>query len=163
MPIKLHKSSEHHRSKAEIQARSDMVPTISQSALECPEHMCEDAKAEWRKVVELYRDLTDPIVTDLDKNALEIYCENMVIFRHAMAKMRETQEVYAPRTDPNKPRQNPWLSVANNAATICKKYGELLLLDPISRARAGLAKAKEETSSETELYFMNKVNGHGPK
>jgi P27 family predicted phage terminase small subunit len=125
--------------------------------------MCDEAKAVWRKTVELYRDLSDPIVTDLDKNALEIYCENMVTFRHAMSKLRETQEVYTSRTDPNKPRKNPWLQVANEASMICKKYGELLLLDPISRTRAGLAKAKEETSSETELYFMNKVNGYAPK
>jgi phage terminase small subunit len=58
-----------------------------------------------------------------------------------MGKVRESSEVYKAE---NGPKVNPWLRVANDAATQIKKYGEILLLDPVSRARVGLAKSKQE-------------------
>ena len=80
----------------------------------------------------------------MDQNALEIYCEAVVTYQKAMAKVRETAEVYASKQDNNRPKKNPWLTVANDASDQIKKYGEILLLDPVSRARVGLAKANEE-------------------
>jgi P27 family predicted phage terminase small subunit len=86
-------------------------------------------------------------MTDLDKNALEVYCENFVIFRKAMEKVRETTEVYKSEQGP---KINPWLKVANDASTQMKKYSEILLLDPVSRARVGLAKTKAEEEDPME-------------
>ena len=45
------------------------------------------------------------------------------------------------------PKINPWVKVANDSAELMRKYGGLLLLDPISRARVGLAKANDEKLS----------------
>ena len=56
-----------------------------------------------------------------------------------MAEVRKTTEVYMSETGAKK---NPWLIVANDAANQIKKYGEVLLLDPVSRAKVGLAKSK---------------------
>jgi P27 family predicted phage terminase small subunit len=145
-----------HRSKDELEARKEREPKISSSVLRCPAHLSDASKKEWRRIVRLYRQLSEQLMTDLDTNALEIYCVALETYRKAMAKVRETSEVYASKTDPNKPRKNPWLTVANDAATQIKKYGEILLLDPVSRARVGLAKAKIEELSPMELYFKRK-------
>jgi len=124
--------------KKALEDRERNEPRIKSARLTCPAHMSDDAKKEWRRIVKLYRELEKPIITDLDTNALEIYCESLVTYRKAMQKIRETSEVYVSKADANRPKKNPWLTVANDAAGQIKKYGESLLLDPVSRARIGL-------------------------
>ncbi|MHB1316158.1 MAG: P27 family phage terminase small subunit, partial [Christensenellales bacterium] len=68
---------------------------------------------------------------------------------------RETSEVYNSKNDP-RPRKNPWLTVANDAAVQVKKYGELLLLDPVSRARAGLVKTPEKELSPMAKFMKER-------
>ncbi len=115
-------------------------PKVKSNKLRCPSHLSDDAKKEWKRIVGIYAELDTPLLNDLDINALEVYCEAVVTYRKAMQKVRETAEVYTSRVDP-KPRKNPWLTVANDAAMQIKKYGEILLLDPVSRARVSLTKA----------------------
>jgi P27 family predicted phage terminase small subunit len=127
--------------KSKIEARKKHEPKIESAKLKCPTHLPLEAQKEWKRIVKLYAELEEKIMTDLDVNALEIYCESIVTYRKAMLKIRETAEVY--KSDQG-PKINPWLKVANDSATQIKKYGEILLLDPVSRARVGLAKAKHE-------------------
>jgi len=152
-------NDKNHLKKEKLDNRASNEPSIESSILRCPAHMSIGAKKEWRRIVKLYKELSEPIMSDLDVTALEIYCEAVVTYRKAMAKVRETSEVYTSKTDPNKPRKNPWLTVANEATNQIKKYGEILLLDPVSRARVGLAKANIESLSPMELYFKRKQEG----
>ena len=122
----------------------------------CPKHMSAEAKAEWRRIVKLYDEMEGMSLNELDTNVLEIYCDSMVTYRKAMAKVRETAEVYVSRNDQNKPRKNPWLTVANEAAAQVKRYGEILLLDPASRAKAGIETVAEETKEL--MRFINNKN-----
>ena len=130
--------------KKELESRKANQPTIDSVNLKCPDHISHEAKKEWKRITKLYKELSVPIVTDLDVNALEIYCESLATYRKAMQKIRETSEVYVSKSD-GRPKKNPWLVVANEAAMQMKKYGEALLLDPVSRARASLPnKDKQE-------------------
>ena len=140
--------------KAQLEGRANKQPKIKSSALKCPRHMSLPAQKEWKRIVKLYKELEEPIMSDLDVNALEIYCEALVTYRKAMQKVRETSEVYISKTDQNKPKKNPWLSVANEAAMQMKKYGEILLLDPVSRARVGLAKSKSQEEEDPMAAFL---------
>jgi len=144
--------------KKEIESRRKNEPKINSAKLKCPSHLSPEAKKEWKRIVKLYRELDKPIVTDLDVNALEIYCEAIVTYRKAMEKVRETSEVYVSRRD-NRPKKNPWLTVANEAALQVKKYGELLLLDPVSRARAGMVKTDEEKESPMAQFLKRRAGG----
>lgn len=144
--------------KDELKSRKKNEPNIESAALRCPSHLSKGAKKEWRRIVKLYRELDKPIMSDLDVNALEIYCEAVITYRKAMAKVRETAEVYVSKSDQNKPKKNPWFTVANEAAAQIKKYGEILLLDPVSRARVGLSKSKQEESPMAE-YLRKKREG----
>jgi len=143
--------------KEQLESRKANQPKINSVTLKCPQNLSDDAKKEWKRIVKLYQELSHPLINDLDVNALEIYCEAVVTYRKAMQKVRETSEVYVSKTDPNKPRKNPWLTVANEAAIQVKKYGEILLLDPVSRARAGLVKKKDEDLSPMGRYFRDKA------
>lgn len=148
--------------KEQLAARGKNEPKINSVNLRCPPHLSEDAKKEWRRIVRLYKEFDKPILSDLDINALEIYCEAVVTYRKAMLKVRETSEVYVNKSDQNRPKKNPWLTVANEAATQVKKYGEILLLDPVSRARAGMAKTDKETESPMAAFLnRRKADGSG--
>jgi P27 family predicted phage terminase small subunit len=144
-------NDKNHLTKAQLDGRRNNEPQINSSLLRCPGYMSDDAKKEWRRIVRLYRGLDQPIISDLDVNALEVYCEAVATYRKAMQKVRETSEVYVSKGD-NKPRKNPWLIVANEASQQIKKYGEVLLLDPVSRARVGLSKAKAEEDPNADLF-----------
>jgi P27 family predicted phage terminase small subunit len=146
--------------KDELSKREKYEPKVKSNYLTCPLHLSEDAKKEWRRIVKLYGEIKEPILTDLDCNALEIYCESLMTYRKAMQKVRETSEVYTSKSDQNKPRKNPWLTVANEAAVQIKKYGEILLLDPVSRARVGIAKAKDEELSPMAKFLKQKTYGN---
>ncbi len=142
--------------KDELARRKENEPQIQSCKLTCPSHLTDDAKKEWRRIVKLYKEFEEPIMSDLDVNALEIYCESLVTYRKAMKKVRETAEVYVSKTEQNHPKKNPWLTVANEASAQIKKYGEVLLLDPVSRARAGLAKAKQDDDNPMAEYLKRK-------
>lgn len=139
--------------KGTLAKRKEHEPTIRSNYLKCPSHLSSEAKKEWNRLVELYGELDKPILYDLDANALEIYCDNLVTYRKAMKKVRETAEVYTYKND-LKPRKNPWLTIANDAAIQIKKYGEMLLLDPVSRARVGIAKANTEEELTGMALFL---------
>ena len=150
-------NSKQHLTKEQIDNREKNEPKIASSKLSCPVHVSKEAKIEWARIVKLYSELENPIINDLDKNALEIYCEAVVTYRKAMEKIRETTEVY--KGSDNQPKRNPWLIVANQSADQIKKFGEILLLDPVSRARAGLAKSQEEESDDPMQKLLNERMG----
>ena len=91
---------------------------------------------------------------------MEIYCEALVTYRKAMLNVRKTTEVYIDKQDQSKPKRNPWLTVANEAAMQIKKYGEILLLDPVSRARVGMAKSNDETEDPMSAFIKRRA-GNG--
>lgn len=149
-------NDKQHLTKDELKKRRENEPRIQSNELKCPEHLCEEAKAEWDRITELYKEFSNPILCDLDSNTLEVYCNAVVTYRRATRKVRETAEVYVRKGDPT-PRKNPWQRVADTAADQIKKYGELLLLNPVSRARAGLAREKkDEELSPAERYFKER-------
>jgi P27 family predicted phage terminase small subunit len=136
--------------KKKIEGRKNNEPQIKSEFLHCPEHISEGAKKEWERIVKLYKELNQPIITDLDVNALEIYCESLITYRLAMIEVRKNKLVG--KID-NEMKANPFIKIANDAATQVKKYGEILLLDPVSRARVGLAKSKEEDENPYEALL----------
>jgi P27 family predicted phage terminase small subunit len=142
-----------HDTKKTLAARKNGEPKTVSESMECPKRMTKEAQEEWKTLVALFKELSESLLGDLDRNALEIYCEAMVGYRKAMDKVHETSEVYKFRDEL---RINPWLKVAGDASAVVKKYGEMLLLDPVSRARVGLARSKEEELTPLANFLKNK-------
>lgn len=149
-------NDQNRLTKKELRSREANEPHIHSHILKCPGHISKAAKQEWKRIVKLYQELDKPILSDLDVNALEIYCEAVVTYRKAMGKVHETSEVYVSKTEQSKPRKNPWLSIANDAAAQIRKYGEILLLDPVSRARIGLTKKNESELSPVGRFLLKR-------
>lgn len=139
------KAKEQKLGRTKLENRRKNEVKVKSCELKCPEHLSDNAKEEWERIVTLYRELEQPIITDLDVNALEIYCESMVTYRNVMKNVKEGSEVYE---DEKGVKMNPYLKVANQMAELIKKYGEILLLDPVSRARVGVAKAKQQEAMD---------------
>jgi P27 family predicted phage terminase small subunit len=135
--VEVKRGGVNNKSKAQLAKRVKSEPKTISESLECPKRMTKEAQEEWKTLVALFKELSESLLGDLDRNALEIYCEAMVGYRKAMDKVHETSEVYKFRDEL---RINPWLKVAGDASAVVKKYGEMLLLDPVSRARVGSVK-----------------------
>ena len=132
-----------------VQKRIKNEPKIESVNLKCPKSLSPEAQKEWKRIVKLYEEFTEPIICDLDVNVLQIYCEAFERYNKALVNITKSSEVVMIS---NTAKMNPWLRVANDAANIMRQYGELLLLDPVSRARVGLAKTKTEEDPMHYLY-----------
>jgi len=151
--VEVKRGDKNNKSKKQLADRVKKEPKPLSKSMSCPSRLTVAAQAEWKVLVALYDELSETLLGDLDRNALEIYCEAMVRFRKAMDKVHETSEVYKHGTEL---KINPWLKVADEAAQVVKKYGEMLLLDPVSRARVGLARSKEEELTPLANFLKNK-------
>ena len=132
-----------------VEARERNEPKIKTMNLRCPKHLPLGAQKEWRRIVKLYKELDKPIINDLDLTTLEVYCVEVDRYNIAIQKVQETSEVIKIN---GQAKINPWLKVANDASEKIRKFGELLLLDPVSRARVGLAKAKQEEDPDAYMF-----------
>jgi P27 family predicted phage terminase small subunit len=106
----------------------------------CPALLKGEAKNEWRRMTSLLFDLG--IIADLDRTTLAQHCQNWKRWSEAEAAI-ETQGTIV-KSPNGYPIQNPFLSVANQAA----KQMQMLLsefgLSPASRARLLGEKKKTE-------------------
>jgi P27 family predicted phage terminase small subunit len=143
--------------KDKLDARAKAEPKAKSAFLKCPDRLNEAAASEWHRIVALYREFENEIMNDLDEDMLMVYCEAVVTYKLAMDKVKDTAAVYKSPKDAE-PKINPWLTVANSASDIMRKNSDMLLLNPVSRARAGLAiaKASEEALSPMASFLKNR-------
>jgi P27 family predicted phage terminase small subunit len=134
--------------KAVIDARRAETPTIEKATLRAPEWLDDTARKEWRRIIRLTRDAG--IYTDLDTNALGMYCMAFSRARLAYDEYKRLAEKVA-ETDPGKTvlvtsrgKMNPLLRIAIDAEEQCRKWAAILGLDPVGRARIGVQRAKRK-------------------
>jgi len=139
IPIKLVDNKKHGMTKKELEARQGSEPMLKIKKITCPMHLTKEAKKEWKRIIKLYEELEIPILNNLDRNAIEVYCETLVTYRKAVEKIRYEGEIIT--TIRGMKVQNPWMNVIQKCTLDLKRYGEILLLDPQSRARIGTAQA----------------------
>lgn len=132
--------------KAEIEARKELTPSIDRATLRVPAWLDETAKKEWRRIIRLSRG--SGIYTDLDTNALGMYCKAFSRAMEAYAEYDKLKErVLKENPDANlmitkDKRPNPLLKIAMEAEDQCRKWSAILGIDPVSRARIGIARKK---------------------
>ncbi len=146
------RNNDNRLTKEQLEGRLQNEPKPKSARLITPNWISKEAQTEWRRLVKQFKAMDAQLITDLDVNALAIYCDAVVTYRKAMQKVRETSEVMTAKNNPGKPIKNPWLMVANDAATQIKKYGEVLCLDPVSRARVGIGRSKKEVDPNADLF-----------
>ena len=155
-------NSRTNYTKAEIAARREYTPTINKAVLRAPSWLDNTAKKEWRRILHLARD--SGIYTDLDANALGMYCKAFSRALEAYAEYEKlTERVKKENPDANLlvakgGRANPLLRIAMDAEDQCRKWAAILGLDPVSRARIGLARKRGAQIDPLEALLENVTN-----
>jgi P27 family predicted phage terminase small subunit len=129
--LKLIAGNPGRRPLAEGEAR----PKITEP--DCPDHLSDDARAEWQRVMPLL--VKNFLVTELDSASLALYCQSYGRWKEAeraidaqRAKGGDGMLVKAPS---GYPIQNPYLAIANRAMEDCYKYLQQFGLSPSARTR----------------------------
>lgn len=145
-----------HKTKEELEIREKALPKGCVDDLTPPEHLSAVAREEWERVVELYRQLDNAIVNNLDMNTLAAYCECVSVYREAEIKYQTLPLV----TQDGKGRyvENPYLAIMRKEGLNILRYSEQLCLTPVGRARMGMAtvKGKKEQSAMEEWLSRKK-------
>ena len=148
-----------HSSKAEREARENSEPKGCVDDLTPPEFLSVAAKTEWERVVELYRQLDNAIVNNLDISTLAAYCESVAVYQEAAAQYQDHPLI----SHDGKGRfvENPYLAIMRKEGLNILRYSEQLCLSPVGRARMGMAtvKGKKEQSAMEEWLSRKKQQG----
>lgn len=147
-----------HRSKEELQARTDNEPKGCAARFKAPKELSPEARKEWRRLIALYRDLNVEVLNDLDASVLSAYCESVAIYR----KAQETYQKFPllgkdPET--GQPVENPYLRIMNREGQSMARYAEQLCLSPVGRARMGLAREKREAAQDPMAEVLQRRPG----
>ena len=147
------------KSKEEMEARKKAQPNGCVDDLTPPEHLSAVAREEWMRVVELYRQLDNTIINNLDISTLTAYCECVAVYRDAQEK-RETLPLIS-YDDKGRVVENPYLAIMRKEGLNILRYSEQLCLTPVGRARMGMAtvKGKKEQSAMEEWLSRKKQQG----
>lgn len=99
---------------------------------DCPDHLDDDAKAEWRRISAELSALG--LLTIIDRAALSAYCQSWSRWMKAEANIaKHGLVVKSPKS--GYPIQNPFVTVANTALDSMRKFLVEFGMTPASRAR----------------------------
>lgn len=97
----------------------------------CPSWLCDEAKKHWRITIKKLHGVK--LMTDLDVDALAMYCEAYADWREAQDEIREHGSIIV--TPKGYPVPSPWLAIANKAFDKMYKLLAEFGLTPSSRTR----------------------------
>ena len=125
-------------------AEADSVPEPQpeKGLLKCPDHLGDEARAEWDRIVPVME--ACGVLTQADIGAVAAYCSAYGRWVKAENELDKTGLII--RSPKGYPIQSPYLSIVNKAIEQMNKLGTGLGLDPASRVRlrgAGGVKKKE--------------------
>jgi P27 family predicted phage terminase small subunit len=109
-------------------------PTPPDTLPRCPEHLCEVARREWRRVARALHSMG--VLTAVDRAALAAYCQAYGRWVEAEEKLKETPALY--KTPSGYVQQSPWMGIANKQLELMGRYMVELGMTPASRSRVAV-------------------------
>lgn len=107
---------------------------------QCPDHLDEHAKEEWKRLVRILRHMQ--LLTEADYMALANLCQTYSTLVKAQRKLSEAGLLY--KTQSGYVQQSPLLSIINTCietiTRLCREFG----LTPSSRSRIQLSAESEQ-------------------
>lgn len=144
VPPALIDNKSHKKNHQEIQERKESWEKLKTSTiLKVPRHLTPEAKKEWRRVMKLYNLMEADILSDLDQQALIMYCEATAIYKKAQEQWAKLQQVATPNPDGQK-LIDSILRTMERQSKIISSLSEQLCLTPVGRARMGMNPTKTE-------------------
>jgi P27 family predicted phage terminase small subunit len=115
-------------------AAAHKAASLKNKAPACPEFLSENAKAEWRRIINDL--LTLGVVTKIDRGELAVYCEAWADWKYARLKIKEMKDSGFVETTPSGYKQmSAWMQVANRAEDRMRTAGASFGLNPSARSR----------------------------
>lgn len=106
-------------------------PVAPEGVPDCPEHLSDEARAEWHRLVETLVGMG--VITIVDRAVLAAYCQAYGRWVEAEEKLKETPLLI--KTPSGYVQQSPWLTVANRQMELMGRYMAEIGLPPASRSR----------------------------
>jgi P27 family predicted phage terminase small subunit len=106
-------------------------PVPPEGVPDCPEHLSEEARAEWHRLVETL--VSMGVITIVDRAVLAAYCQAYGRWVEAEEKLKETPLLI--KTPSGYVQQSPWLGIANRQMELMGRYMAEIGLTPASRSR----------------------------
>jgi P27 family predicted phage terminase small subunit len=107
-------------------------PTPGVATPRCPAHLCDEAKAEWKRISRELHALG--LLARIDRAALAAYCQAWARWVKAEGLLKHTGEVLKSQ-ETGAFYQNPYLSVANRALEQMHRFLTEFGMTPSSRSR----------------------------
>lgn len=136
---------EGNRSKEPLNDREPMPPA---GVPECPEHLGEDAKAEWYRTVKVLKDMG--LLSLADRSALAAYCAAYGRWIWAEAEVLRTGAVVF--TEKGFPMKNPALCISDQAVETMRKFMIEFGLTPAARSKIKVPQ-KGKAADELEGFL----------
>ena len=129
------------------------APNVPERVPYAPRWLGDDAKAEWRRMVKALMKLG--LYTDIDRTALEMYCQAYGRWLKAELECTDQGEVLRSEETGNL-YQNPWYWVANREWEKLRKMLPEFGLTPSARTRLHIDEP-EEVDELAELLFKRRA------
>lgn len=128
-------------------------PVPPEGVPDCPEHLSEEARAEWHRLVETLVNMG--VITIVDRAVLAAYCQAYGRWVEAEEKLKETPLLI--KTPSGYVQQSPWLNVANRQMELMGRYMAEIGLTPASRSRITAyaeAERADDRVDRVEMVFV---------
>lgn len=128
--------------------RAEPIPP--EGVPDCPEHLGEEARAEWYRLVDTLA--TMGVITIVDRAVLAAYCQAYGRWVEAEQKLKEAPLLF--KTPSGYVQQSPWLNIANRQMELMGRYMAEIGLTPASRSRIAVSTAGEQYEPITRIEMV---------
>lgn len=131
--------------------------------LACPKTLSPTAKKEWRRLMALYRKMGSRILSDLDRQALIMYCEAVSIYTSAQRKWVMLEEKSVSTDRESQAILDKLRTIMTEQTKVITSLLEELCLSPVARSKVGIGiQKKKESNMEAFLRQFSGDGGEGP-
>ena len=145
-------NSKSKRSKQNLKAREDAVPTADRN-LVCPDEFkdIEYAKLEWKRIVELDDQLTKPILNNRHIESLKSYCIAVARRKELIEQWIDEGKVTTYETDKGVIKDHPIPIQIDKLGNQIDSLANSLCLTVLSEARMGTANARNTDTEDDDI------------
>lgn len=125
-------------------------PKPPEGTPDCPDHLSEEARAEWHRLVDTL--VSMGVISIVDRAVLAAYCQAYGRWVEAEQKLKEAPLLF--KTPSGYVQQSPWLNIANKQMELMGRYMAEIGLTPASRSRIAIASAGRQVEPVDKVEFV---------
>lgn len=125
-------------------------PKPPEGTPDCPDHLSEEARAEWLRLVDTL--VSMGVITIVDRAVLAAYCQAYGRWVEAEQKLKEAPLLF--KTPSGYVQQSPWLNIANRQMELMGRYMAEIGLTPASRSRIAITTAGNHVEPVDKVEFV---------